>query len=205
MFHIDICGFDVFFQHSKFREFRTTFSGDRWGSAQILSNASSASFLLSRACFFASQAGEIWDLPLNNQILRPQTTRFWGETNRISLYKSLIEYGMCWFMHDFAVEVSLLCGSYPVITKGHLPQQNPGRPLPIYRRMAHPICISWRSAGGSGDTKKLEPCNVSGGSSSISHDFSFFGWHMLSVFCVDVRTVSHVILRGLVVCLPLVI
>ena len=40
--------------------------------------------------FSLRRGGEIWDLPLNNnQILGPQTTRFWGETNRISLYKSL--------------------------------------------------------------------------------------------------------------------
>lgn len=47
-----------------------------------------------------------------------------------------------------------------------------------------------------GTGKKLEPCDVSGGSSSISHDSSFWGWHMTPVLCIDVSTVSHVILMG---------
>ena len=139
--------------------------------------------------FFFSQAGEIWDLP--------QTTRFWGETKRISLYKSL--YGWIWhvLIIDFAVEVPLLCGSYPVITKGHLP----------FRPRAASANLQ---ADGASNLyfleicrirvpQKLEPCDVSGGSSSISHDSSFWGWHTTPVLCIDVSTVSHIILMGLVI------
>ena len=133
----------------------------------------------------------------NNQILRPQTTRFWGETKRISLYKSL--YGWIWpvLIIDFAVEVPLLCGSYPVITKGHLP----------FRPRAASANLQ---ADGASNLyfleicrirvpQKLEPCDVSGGSSSISHDSSFWGWHTTPVLCIDVSTVSHIILMGLVI------
>jgi hypothetical protein len=104
------------------------------------------------------------------------------------------EYGMCWLLillwmfHCFVARIQWS----PKVTS----PSDPGRPLPICRRMAHPICISWRSAGGSGYRKKLEPCDVSGGSSSISHDSSFWGWHMTPVLCIDVSTVSHVILMG---------